>query len=116
MYHLCTKSAQKPYLLFGTEEGTKSLYHLTQDEKKKIRTKVGFSDHSVMQAAGLVLVLLLDLSDFLQEKNCIGEKKRKGIRNLLEGKEIRIRSALQYRRFVSFIMLNIVLILNIYVD
>ena len=49
-----------------------------------------------MQAAGLVLVLLLDLSDFLQEKNSIGEKKRKGIRNLLEGKEIRIRSALQY--------------------
>ena len=64
--------------------------------KKKNRTKRGFSDHSVMQAAGLVLVLLLDLSDFLQEKNCIGEKKRKGIRNLLEGKEIRIRSALQY--------------------
>ena len=63
-----------------------------------------------MQAAGLVLILLLDLSDFLQEKNSIGEKKRKGIRNLLEGKEIRIRSALQYRRFVSFIILKIVLI------
>ena len=63
-----------------------------------------------MQAAGLVLVLLLDLSDFLQEKNSIGEKKRKGIRNLLEGKEKRIRSALKYRRFVSFIILKIVLI------
>ena len=63
-----------------------------------------------MQAAGLVLILLLDLSDFLQEKNSIGEKKRKGIRNLLEGKEKRIRSALKYRRFVSFIILKIVLI------
>ena len=70
-------------------------------KKNTFRTKVGFSDHSVMQAAGLVLVLLLDLSDFLQEKNSIGEKKRKGIRNLLEGKEKRIKSALQYRRFVT---------------
>ena len=60
-----------------------------------------------MQAAGLVLILLLDLSDFLQEKNCIGEKKRKGIRNLLEEKEKKIRSALQYRRFVIFIMQKI---------
>ena len=41
-------------------------------------TKVGNSDHSVMQAAGLVLILLLDLSDFLQEKKLYWRKKEKG--------------------------------------
>ena len=80
-------------------------------------TKFGNSDHSVMQAAGLLLVLLLDLSDFLQEKNCIGEKKRKGIRNFWKEK---IRElAVHYSTddlLHSFIMQKIVLISYKYVD
>ena len=68
-----------------------------------------------MQAAGLLLVLLLDLSDFLQEKKMYLRKKEKGDKEFLEGKEKRIRSALPYIQTI-FIIQKIVLISYSYVD